>query len=114
MEYGDINVIYASETGTAEDVAYKLFHQLQSQYSPLNAKVSIFSIQDVDPTVLPSLNTVVVIASTTGDGDVPTSMRAFWTFLLRRSLASDSLKGLKIAVFGLGDSGYEKYNAAAR
>ena len=34
--------------------------------------------------------------------------------MLRKALQSDSLKSLKFAVFGLGDSSYEKFNAAAR
>lgn len=31
-----------------------------------------------------------------------------------RGLPADSLEGMRFAVFGLGDSGYAKYNAAAR
>lgn len=31
-----------------------------------------------------------------------------------RGLPPDSLDGMRFAVFGLGDSGYAKYNAAAR
>ena len=32
-------------------------------------------------------------------------MKTFWKFLLRKSLPSDSLKAVHMAVFGLGDSG---------
>ena len=32
-------------------------------------------------------------------------MKQFWRFLLRKSLAHDSLVGTRHAVFGLGDSG---------
>ena len=34
--------------------------------------------------------------------------------MLRRDLPGDSLKKLKFAVFGLGDSSYTKFNAVAR
>ena len=37
-------------------------------------------------------------------------MKEFWRFLLRKDLAGDSLYGVHVAVFGLGDSGYPKYN----
>jgi sulfite reductase alpha subunit-like flavoprotein len=37
-------------------------------------------------------------------------MRRFWRFLLRKSLAADSLAATRYAVFGLGDSGYVKFN----
>ncbi|CAM9822019.1 unnamed protein product [Chrysoparadoxa australica] len=45
---------------------------------------------------------------------MPDNAHVTWRFLLRRALPRDSLKGLKFALFGLGDSGYDKYNAAAR
>eukprot|EP00873_Tetraselmis_striata_P027357 jgi/Tetstr1/447621/TSEL_034982.t1 len=41
-------------------------------------------------------------------------MRKFWKFLLRKSLSPDSLLGMSVAVFGLGDSGYQKYNTMAK
>lgn len=43
-------------------------------------------------------------------GDAPDNMRRFWRFLLRKSLAVDSLTAVRYAVFGLGDSGYVKFN----
>ena len=38
-------------------------------------------------------------------GELPSNMRAFWRFLLRKNLPADSLSGLSFAAFGLGDSG---------
>lgn len=43
-------------------------------------------------------------------GQFPDNAQSFWKFLLRKSLPPDSLSGLQYAVFGLGDSGYPKYN----
>ena len=40
-----------------------------------------------------------------GQGEVPSNMKAFWKFLLRKALPVDRLKGVTVAVFGLGDSG---------
>jgi hypothetical protein len=39
-------------------------------------------------------------------------MRKFWRMLLRKNLPADLLTGLQYAVFGLGDSGYVKYNVS--
>ena len=103
-------VLYASETGTAEDVAYKLHSQLLAG-AP---QAQIRNMECYDVTLLPSETCIMFVVSTTGDGEVPTSMKSFWQFLLRRSLASNSLEKLRVAVFGLGDSSYEKFNAAAR
>jgi len=41
-------------------------------------------------------------------------MQSFWRFLLRADLPSDLLDGLRIGVFGLGDSSYPKYNWVAK
>lgn len=41
-------------------------------------------------------------------------MKNFWKFLLIKELPSDSLANVQFSVFGLGDSGYAKFNAAAR
>jgi sulfite reductase alpha subunit-like flavoprotein len=45
-------------------------------------------------------------------GDPPDNMRRFWRLLLRKNLPGDLLAGLHYAVFGLGDSGYVKYNVS--
>lgn len=98
--------LYGSETGTAEDVAYKLMN------TQPHSRIS--SLSSFDVLSLPQERLVVFVVSTTGDGEVPSSMQGFWQFLLRKSLAADSLKSLSFAVFGLGDSSYDKFNAAAR
>jgi sulfite reductase alpha subunit-like flavoprotein len=71
-------------------------------------------MDEYDVMNLPSESLVVMCASTTGQGDAPDNMRSFWSFLLRKSLRADSLVGTSFAVFGLGDSGYAKYNAVAK
>lgn len=44
-------------------------------------------------------------------GTFPVSL---WLCLARRSLPKECLCNMRFAVFGLGDSGYAKYNATAR
>lgn len=63
---------------------------------------------------LPRRRLVVFVASTTGDGEVPDNMSSVWKFLRQPSLPNDSLSSTEVAVLGLGDSSYEKFNAAAR
>lgn len=71
-------------------------------------------IDAVDPASLSSERAVVFVASTTGQGDPPKSMLGFWRVLLRKSIPADALSGTRIAVFGLGDSGYPKYNVVSK
>lgn len=67
-----------------------------------------------DPAQLSLSLAAVFVAATTGQGDPPDNMRAFWRFLLRKSLPPACLQHLQYAVFGLGDSGYLKYNIVAK
>lgn len=86
--------------------------------------------------LLPHEDIAVFVVSTTGQGDPPDSMKVgslgtcisaihflpmiadlfyfldkvFWKFLLQRNLSPSWLEGLCYAVFGLGDSVYQKYN----
>jgi sulfite reductase alpha subunit-like flavoprotein len=108
-----LTIIYASETGTAEDVAYNLFDFLSSHHSHA-LSCSITSIDTYDVSLLPSESDLIFVVSTTGDGECPAGMRTFWRFLLRKNLSAESLQNVKIGIFGLGDSSYEKFNAAAR
>lgn len=107
-----VSILYASETGNAEELAYSLYNTLLSKYPSSNIKIS--DIQDYDISQLSEESVVVFIISTTGEGDPPSTMKKFWTALLRRSLPPNCLSNVSHAVFGLGDSSYEKFNAAGR
>lgn len=105
-----ITIVYASETGNSEELAYCL------QDSLLEGQVGavVANISDLTFDALAKDQLVILIISTSGDGEVPSSMKSFWPSLLRKSLSAASLSCLRFAVFGLGDSSYEFYNAAAR
>lgn len=109
--YDRVLILYGSETGTGEEVAFKLNDLIRRRGF---LYVDTMSMDEYNVAGLPSEKLVIFIASTTGDGDVPKNMHSFWKFLLRKALGRDSLISLNIAVFGLGDSSYEKFNASAR
>jgi sulfite reductase alpha subunit-like flavoprotein len=52
---------------------------------------------------------VIFVVSTTGSGQEPRSMTPLWTMLLRAELPTDLLEDTHFAVFGLGDTAYEKF-----
>ncbi|KAJ1482310.1 flavoprotein-like protein [Baffinella frigidus] len=79
-------VLFGSQTGCAEEVAHRIGREAAKRF--------------FRPVVPP--------------GDAPDTMRAFWAFLLRKSLPPDSLDSVSFSVFGLGDSSYAKYNTAAK
>ena len=106
-----LTILYGSETGTAEDVAFQVCALIESRFE-ISVIVKSCDEYDISEVVLQKL--IIFIVSTTGDGEIPSNMRKFWRFLLQKKLNSNTLTNLKYAVFGLGDSSYDKYNAAAR
>jgi len=83
-------------------------------------------------TTLQDQHLVIFVCSTTGQGEVPDNMKVrlpepfelkfladpssqtFWRRLLARTLPNHLLSKMKCAVFGLGDSGYVRFNFAAK
>ncbi|GMF33303.1 unnamed protein product [Phytophthora fragariaefolia] len=104
-------VLYGSETGTAQDVA-EFVQQRAFNRQLLDTQVAAMDAFPVAQ--LPRCAAVVFVVSTTGDGEAPENMRNAWRSLLRKTLGPQWLAGVRVAVFGLGDSSYAKYNAVAR
>ncbi|KAJ3064129.1 NADPH-dependent diflavin oxidoreductase 1, partial [Podochytrium sp. JEL0797] len=101
-----VTVLYGSETGTAEECALAIGREAQrrcfgARVASLSEAASVSGV-------------VVFVVATTGQGEMPRAMRRFWRFLMRRSQTRDALEGCDVAVFGLGDSGYAKFNYAAK
>lgn len=103
-------ILYGSETGCSQEFAETIGREFSRRSLP-----SIVCPMDEYPvTNLPSEKLVIFVLSTTGQGEMPKNMRNFWRFLLRRSLPSDSLANTRVAVGGLGDSGYQSFNFSAK
>ncbi|XP_076883478.1 NADPH-dependent diflavin oxidoreductase 1-like [Bidens hawaiensis] len=110
MEEEKLLILYATETGNALDAAERLAREAETRGCP----VHILSLDEFDPSSLPRENFVIFVVSTTGQGDTPNPMKAFWTFILQRSLGRHWLENTRYAIFGLGDSAYQKYNFVAK
>ncbi|KAJ7526231.1 hypothetical protein O6H91_17G089100 [Diphasiastrum complanatum] len=110
MELCRILVLYASQTGNAHDVAERIGREaLRRHYHPV-----VLSMNCYHPHQLPNENMVVFVTSTTGQGDPPDTFKGFWKLMLQRSLTNKWLEGVQYGLFGLGDSGYQKYNIVAK
>ncbi|KAG0675748.1 NAPDH-dependent diflavin reductase [Pichia californica] len=106
----DIIIIYGSETGTAQDFAYSLAHRIRY----LSLKPMVCSMDSLDLTQLFEVSTVLLISSTTGQGELPRNCKKFYKFLMRRNLPTNFLEHIKFSTCGLGDSSYALYNYAIR
>lgn len=107
---GELIVLYGSQTGCAQEVAEQLeLDAIRRRFAPRCLPMDAFDVG-----TLPNARAVLFVCSTTGQGEPPDNMRAFWRFLLRKGLPATALAGVSCAVFGLGDSSYPKFNYAAR
>ena len=103
-----LRVFFATETGNAKMVAQQVAKQAKAHgwnVSPQSVKKikKIEELQGNEP--------IIFITATHGEGDPPEPALTFFE-LLRQS--DVSLKDVKYAVLGLGDSSYPDYNKAAR
>ena len=106
-----ILVLYGTQTGNSQDVAKRIGREAKRY----GLQPTVQSLHSYDVLNLPMESGIVVfVVATTGQGDVPDRMKAFWRFLFRKSLQTGSLKDVQFAVFGLGDSAYVKFNVVAK
>ena len=119
-------VLYGSETGTAQDVA----EELGALMERLHFTTKVVELNMIDIVGLPGrayscftyladtrtvknrlaqTSVIIVVISTTGQGDLPANTQLFWKKLLRKRLPPDLLSGVQFTTFGLGDSSYPKY-----
>lgn len=110
MDNRKLTILYGSQTGTAQDLAEQIWRESKRYHF----KGTVLPMDNYDIMSLVQEDYVVFVCATTGDGEEPDNMKAFWKFLLRRSLPTNSLNGLGFAVLGLGDSSYNKYNYVAK
>ncbi|KAJ6257481.1 hypothetical protein Dda_7266 [Drechslerella dactyloides] len=110
MDGREITLLYASETGTTEDLAAELGRTLER----LHFTVTMMEMDLFEPKRLLATPLAVFMCPTTGQGDMPENMHKFWRFLLRKKLPADLLRAMQFTTFGLGDSTYPKFNWAVK
>lgn len=106
-----ITILYGSETGNAQDYAELLYKRLQ--YASLTPTLS--SLDDYPLKKLITHTTIlIIICSTTGQGELPRNSKNFMKFILKKKLPDDFLNHISLTLFGVGDSLYPKFNYAIK
>lgn len=106
-----VTILYGSETGNAQDFAIFLANKLR--YLSLKPHVSSLDAYPLKHLVTET-RYLIIICSTTGQGDVPRNGKNFLKFILKKKLPNDLLNHIKFTTFGLGDSSYPKFNYAIK
>ena len=103
-----ILIFFGTMTGNAESLAQGTYDRI----TKAGGEAVLYNLADVAADSLAELSgSALFVVSTWGDGEPPTDAETFFAELEEKSL---DLSGMSHAVFGLGDSNYEHFNAFAK
>lgn len=106
-----VTILYGSETGNAQDYAHYLARKLRyNSLKPTVASLDSYPLKKL----ITDTRYLIVICSTTGQGELPRNLKSFMKFLLKKKLPADLLNHIHMTSFGLGDSSYPKFNYAIK
>ncbi len=103
-----LHIVYGTQTGTAEELAYDI--EKLSKDKGFVSKV--LELDDISMDKLREIKKLLIVTSTTGDGEIPDNGLTFWDNL--SNLTELNITNLKYGVLALGDSSHYDFCNAGK
>lgn len=110
VSYGPLNILYASQTGTAA----KLAEQFAKETEQHGFVPTVTNLKDIEQKHFDGTNICVFFLSNTGEGQMPDNGVNFLKALKGKSQTEYVFSKLRYTIFGLGNTQYQFYNQVAK
>jgi sulfite reductase alpha subunit-like flavoprotein len=111
-------VMYASATGNAEQIAKDIASSYKGTYFPSVVCCELDQYKKKEAPkhwdVPGSRNGILIVASTTGNGDIPENGNRFLRYIKRKTTPTTAFVNCTYAILGLGDTNYDQFCGAAK